>query len=261
MWLSDLRDQRCRVDVARSDGDSCRQEQESGATLGDWAPTYSLGSSCSPSNKHDRFWTQYSEFVGSAPIELNVWAVLRHAPPLQFLPVDTHGKEVVVLAVFYADDSVEGERRIQPLRGFGNAVGEHVRTMPYTQWQQAFDPLLTLGARNYWKSHNLTQISDGALDTIIQHASELPSAHCEVFLGLLAEVANDVPSGATAYCACDAKFVVNAHGRWEGAEQDDECIGWSRAFFKAATPYASSGAYVNFSDGRRERARDGGPTA
>lgn len=190
--------------------------------------------------------TRYREFVESAPAKLNVWAVLRKAPPLPFLPVDAHGKEVVVLAVFYNGDAEEGERLIQPLRHFGDAIGEHVGSMPYTQWQQTFDPLLTPGARNYWKSHNFTQISDAALDTIIEYAGKLPSPYCEIFLGLLAGAANEVPSSATAYSARDAKFVINVHGRWERAAQDDECIAWARAFFKAAAPYASSGAYVNF---------------
>lgn len=190
--------------------------------------------------------TQYSKFVASAPVKLNAWVVLRQAPPLPFLPADAHGKEVVVLAVFYNGDPGQGEKLIQPLRQFGNLLGEHVGPMPYTQWQQAFDPLLTPGARNYWKSHNFTEISDGLLDTMIEYAGKLPSPHCEVFLGMVAGAANDVPAGATAYSARDAKFVVNVHGRWEGAEQDEKCIAWSRAFFNAAAPYASSGAYVNF---------------
>src|SRR5215469_2681634 len=190
--------------------------------------------------------TQYRKFVGSAPVKLNVWTVLRQAPPLPFLPAEVHGKEVVVLAVFYNGDPGEGERLIAPLRRFGNVLGEHVGPMPYTQWQQAFDPLLTPGARNYWKSHNFTEISDAALDTIIEYAGKLPSPHCEIFLGLLAGVANDIPSSATAYSARDARIVINVHGRWERAEQDDECIAWSRAFFNAAAPYASAGGYVNF---------------
>jgi FAD/FMN-containing dehydrogenase len=190
--------------------------------------------------------TRYREFVESAPLKLNVWAVMRQAPPLPFLPVSEHGKEVVVLAVFYNGDPREGEKLIQPLRSFGSVIGEHVGPVPYIHWQQAFDPLLTPGARNYWKSHNFTEMSDGALDTMIEYAGKPPSSECEIFLGQLAGVSNDVPAEATAYSARDAKFVVNVHGRWQGPEQDHEGIRWSRGFFNAAAPYASSGAYTNF---------------
>jgi len=64
--------------------------------------------------------TQYREFVESAPEELNVWALLRKAPPLPFLPGDVHGKEVVVLVTFYVGGVAQGRKLIEPLRGFGD---------------------------------------------------------------------------------------------------------------------------------------------
>ena len=189
---------------------------------------------------------RYREFVKSAPEELNVWVVLRKAPPLPFLPVSVHGKEVIVLAIFYAGDKAEGEKLINPLRSFGDAYGEHIGEQPYTQWQQAFDPLLTPGARNYWKSHNFTELSDGALDSIIKYAGKLPTPQCEIFIGLIDGASNRIPSDAMAYCHRDAKFVMNVHGRWDEAAQDEKCISWARDFFKASAPYASAGVYVNF---------------
>jgi FAD/FMN-containing dehydrogenase len=202
-----------------------------------------------PLNQAKQVLQKYREYVKSAPEELNIWAVLRKAPPLPFLPENVHGKEVIVLAVFYAGDTKEGEKLIDPLRGFGDPYGEHIGAMPYAQWQQAFDPLLTPGARNYWKSHNFTQLSDDALDSIIEFAGKLPSPQCEIFVGLIAGIANRVPSEAMAYGHRDAKFVLNVHGRWDEAAQDKTCIAWARAFFEASKPYASAGAYVNFMTG------------
>lgn len=189
---------------------------------------------------------QYRAFVASAPEELNVWVVLRKAPPLPFLPADVHGKDVIVLPMFYAGDPAEGEKLIAPLRGFGTPYGEHIGAMPYVEWQQAFDPLLTPGARNYWKSHNFTELRDEALDTIIEYAMKLPSPQCEIFIGLISGAANRVPPGAMAYPSRDAKFVLNVHARWDEPTQDQVCIDWARAFFQASKPYASAGAYVNF---------------
>ena len=190
--------------------------------------------------------TRYREFVESAPEELSVWVVLRQAPPLPFLPADVHGREVVVLAVFYAGDVAQGKKLIAPLRRFGDAHGEHIGAQPYTQWQKTFDPLLTPGARNYWKSHNLAELSDGALNAVIQFAGKPPTPQCEIFIGLIAGAANRVPADAMAYASRDAKFVLNVHGRWDEAAEDERGIAWARAFFKASAPYASGGAYVNF---------------
>ncbi len=59
---------------------------------------------------------QYRTFVERAPESLNVWAVLRKAPPLPFLPAEVHGQGVVVLAVFSAGDPVEAAAQIDVLR-------------------------------------------------------------------------------------------------------------------------------------------------
>jgi FAD/FMN-containing dehydrogenase len=189
---------------------------------------------------------QYREFVASAPEELSVWVVLRQAPPLPFLPKEVHDAPIVALAIFYGGDIGEGEKLIAPLRRFGKAHGEHVGAQPYVQWQQAFDPLLTPGARNYWKSHNFRELGDAALDTMIEYAQKLPSPQCEIFVAHIAGAANRVPADAMAYGHRDARFVMNVHGRWNDTTHDAAGIRWARAFFDAAAPYASGGTYVNF---------------
>ena len=190
--------------------------------------------------------TRYRQFANAAPEDLSVWVVLRQAPPLPFLPENVHGQEVVVLPIFYAGAVAQGQKLVERLRSFGDVLGEHVGAQPYTQWQKAFDPLLAPGARNYWKSHNFTELSDGAFDAIVEYAGELPSPQCEIFIGHIAGAANRVAADATAYAPRDAKFVLNVHGRWDSPAQDASCIEWARAFFNASAPYASAGAYVNF---------------
>lgn len=192
---------------------------------------------------------QYRSFTATAPEELNVWVVLRKAPPLPFLPEEVHGREVVVLAIFYGGDPEEGKQLIEPLRNFGTPHGEFIGVQPYVAWQQAFDPLLTPGARNYWKSHNFDELSDGALDTAREYAGKLPSPQCEIFIAHLEGMANRIAPDATAYAHRDTKFVMNVHARWDDAKDDDTCRDWARAFFKASEPYATAGAYVNFMTG------------
>jgi FAD/FMN-containing dehydrogenase len=189
---------------------------------------------------------QYREFVESAPEELNVWAILRKAPPLPFLPPAVHGQDVLVLAACYCGDPRSAGEHLDALRRFGKPSGEHIGLQPYIAWQQAFDGLLTPGARNYWKSHNFAELRDDALDCMMRFAGQLPSAQCEIFVGLIAGAPNRVPPEAMAYGHRDARFVMNVHGRWDDRVDDDRGVGWARQFFNAAAPFASRGAYVNF---------------
>src|SRR5690349_19946041 len=89
-------------------------------------PEIVAGLSVSPFNQAKQILTKYRQFVNSAPEELNVWALLRKAPPLPFLPETGHGKEVVVLPIFYCGPVAEAEKFIAPLRAFGTPLGEHI---------------------------------------------------------------------------------------------------------------------------------------
>lgn len=199
-----------------------------------------------PFSQAKQILNKYRQFVKSAPEDLNVWVVLRKAPPLPFLPENVHGKEVVVLPIFYTGAAAEAEKLIAPLRAFGEPYGEHLGLQPYVAWQKAFDPLLTAGARNYWKSHNFTEIAGEAVDLIVEFAGKLPSPQCEIFIGLIAGAPNRIAPEAMAYGHRDAKFVLNVHARWDEVEDDQKGIAWARGFFEASKPYASAGAYVNF---------------
>ncbi len=189
---------------------------------------------------------EYRRFVATAPDELTCWLVFRKAPPLPFLPAPWHGREVVVLAAVHAGDIEEGERLLAPLRQFGAPLADVIGPSMYTSFQQAFDPLLTPGARNYWKSHDLLHITDGAAKTIVDFTSKLPTPHCEIFLGHLAGAAARVPSEAMAFSRRDAEFVLNVHTRWDDPADDARCIAWAREFFAAMSAHALGSVYVNF---------------
>jgi len=203
---------------------------------------------------------QYREFIAKAPDELSVWAILRQAPPLPFLPEAVHGKGIIALALFYAGDPAQGMPLIAPLRTFGGPLGEHVGVQPYTDWQKAFDPLLTPGARNYWKSHNFSVLDDGLFDAVITAIETPPSPQCEIFFGAIGGATSRPAPDSAAYAHRDAQFVMNVHGRWTNQADDERCIRWARDFFKASAPFASGGVYVNFltaDEGDRVRAAYG----
>ncbi|ANN67409.1 FAD-binding oxidoreductase [Bordetella bronchialis] len=188
----------------------------------------------------------YREAAKAMPEELTVWAVLRQAPPLPFLPPAVHGRGVAVFAVCYSGPVENGPLVVEPIRQFGTPHGEHLGVMPYTAWQKAFDPLLAPGSRNYWKSHDFGELSDDLFDALLDAASRLPSPQCEIFLGQLGGQAGRVAPDAMAYPNRNARYIVNVHSRWEDASDDAACIGWARDFFDAAAPFSLGSVYVNF---------------
>ena len=188
----------------------------------------------------------YRQVASEAPDELSIWAVLRQAPPLPFLPAEVHGKEILVFAVCYVGDEAQGNRALEPLRALGSPIADVIGMQPYAAWQTAFDPLLAPGAYNYWKSHNFVDLDDGLLDQLVRYATSLPTPECEIFIGQLGGATNRVAVDATAYPHRDANYVMNVHTRWREATDEQRSIGWARKFFAETAPYATGGVYVNF---------------
>jgi FAD/FMN-containing dehydrogenase len=188
----------------------------------------------------------YLRFAANAPDEVTAWVVLRKAPPLPFLPADVHGTDVLVFAVCAIGDSQKAAAAVAPLRALGKPIADVIGPVPFAAWQTAFDPLLTPGARNYWKSHDFKTLEDGFLKVVLDAAPRLPTAECEIFIAQLGGAINRVPADATAYPHRDVEFAMNVHTRWQHAAQDQECIASTRRLFEATAPFATGGVYVNF---------------
>jgi FAD/FMN-containing dehydrogenase len=188
----------------------------------------------------------YRRLVASAPDELTVWLVLRKAPQAPFVPTEWHDKEVLVVALCHTGSLKAGEAAAAPFRSLGTPIADLVGPHPFVAWQAAFDPLLTPGARNYWKSHDLRELTDDAGEVLLDAVWRLPSNECEVFIGHLDGQVNRRPSDATAFPRRDVRFVVNVHTRWRDPMQDTACIAWARNLFQALAPHAMGSVYVNF---------------
>jgi FAD/FMN-containing dehydrogenase len=164
-----------------------------------------------PFEKAGELLPAFRRIANEAPDELTIWAVMRKAPPLPFLPNEWHGKEVLIFAACYSGDIKEGEKAVKPLRALGTPIADVISPHPFTGWEAAFDPLLTPGARNYWKSHDFTDLSDAAIKAILQAVRTLPSPECEVFIAHVGGAMARVPANSTAWPNRDAHFIMNAH--------------------------------------------------
>ena len=188
----------------------------------------------------------WRDFNKTAPDELSVWAVMRKAPPLPFLPESAHGSEVVIFPLVYCGEMKDGEGAAAPVTKFGDPIAVALGPNPYAGFQTAFDPLLTPGSRNYWKSNNFSELSDGAIDTLIANIGSLPGPACEIFMVTLGGAMTRVKQSETAFPGRDANYIMNVHGRWDDPADDNKVRDWARRVFQEAAPHATASGYVNF---------------
>ena len=105
---------------------------------------------------------------------------------------------------------------------------------------------MTPGGRNYWKSNNFSTLTDAALDVVIASAGRLPGPECEIFVAQLGGAMARVKPAATAFVGRDARYIMNVHGRWSDARDDERVRAWARRAFQDAAPHATGSGYVNF---------------
>ena len=198
----------------------------------------------------------HRDYVRKLPDEMTVWMVLRHAPPLPFLPSDVHGKMVLAVPFVWLGEQEKGEELIRPIREITEPYGEGIGMNPWIAWQSGFDGLVEHGARNYWKSHHMKELSDDCIDNILEFAGNMPSEECEVFIPHMEGTPSRVPENDTAFAHRKTPFVLNIHTRWQNPTDDDKCVGWAREFHESTEAFAQ-GVYVNFlSDEGEARVKD-----
>lgn len=196
----------------------------------------------------------YRRHFPAAPRELGGFFGFIVAPPLPFIPEERHGEPLCVLVVCWSGDPAEADRMLEPVRGAGPVVAEHVGSMPYPALQSAFDGLLPRGLRHYWKADFVRDLSDEALAAHLKHGPKVPNVNSAMHIYLMDGAVQDVGPEETAFARRDARFVVNIAGVWRDEADDDSNIGWVRDYYDAVHPHSGfEGGYTNFMAGDDER--------
>ena len=205
------------------------------------APIYALDCGAEPIRFWRDFIAEHSDCIGSL-VEFST------VGESEDFPAESWGKQVYTIAAVYAGDPAEGERIMQPLRELAPMVTDFSGRLDYCELQQLFDSLMPAGDfRCYWKSHYLASLTDTVIDDILDGIATVPSPNTLAsiwnFGGATAEVAAD----ATAFGDRSMPWMFSIDSVWEGAENDDTNIGWTRDFWGRMQRHSHNGRmYLNF---------------
>ena len=191
----------------------------------------------------------YRAFMAEAPDEVQCYAFLIRIPPLPVFPHQYHGRVAVDLVAAYLGDIAEGEKILAPLRRFGRPILDGVVPQAYKTLQQTFDAGVPVGNRWYSKAHYFNDLTDPAIDQILDQVEQLPGEFTMVYLDAPGGAASRVDPAATAFPHRDAAFGLHILPGWSEPAQDDPMIEWARGFHRLMAPYASGWAYVNLLGG------------
>jgi FAD binding domain/Berberine and berberine like len=178
----------------------------------------------------------YDDFVKTAPDELSTAASLGLTPS---------GEPTVSITTCYCGPIDEGGHVLHPLRTFQTPADDTIQPMPFTQLQSARDEGFPPDQLHYWKSGWLRDLTDGAIDTLMQFVPQTPSPASGVGLQQMHGVASRVAPSATAFPHRAEQYDFLIGSQWSDATDSDCNIKWTKALFEAMKPDLDESVYVN----------------
>jgi hypothetical protein len=178
----------------------------------------------------------YDDFVKVAPDELSTAVSLAQNPA---------GEPAMTIAVCYCGPIDEGEKVLRPLRTFQSPVEDGIQPLPYTALQSARDDGFPSGRLHYWNSGWLRDLSDGAIETLMQFVPHMPSAASGVGLQQMHGVASRIAPSATAFPHRAEQYDFLILSQWSDATDSDRNVEWTRALFQAMQPHLKESVYMN----------------
>ena len=183
----------------------------------------------------------FRETCATLPDEMMMAAGLLTAP-------DGSGNKLVGLLAAHCGTLAQGEAAVKPIKAFGPPVMDAMGPISYCQQNGLLDPSLPKGALNYWKSHFLTELSDDAINAMIDAFSRCPSPMSQMVIEHFHGAASRVPVKDTACALRITGFNVVIISQWMDAKDNDRCIKWGRDTYAALEPYLGSARYLNYFD-------------
>jgi FAD/FMN-containing dehydrogenase len=189
---------------------------------------------------------KFRDFSDSAPDAINPQGIFLNIPAIEDFPEELHDQPVLATQLMFAGDPDEGERALQSVFDWASPVLDLSGRLPYGDSQSAFDFLFPKGWFYYWKSHLLGELSDEAIDAIVQVAANRPSSKAMINVWPLGGAVSRVAADATAWNHRDAAYMLSLDTTWTDPADSERCIAWTRQTWSAMQQYGQGGIYLNF---------------
>ena len=136
---------------------------------------------------------------------------------------------MVAILVCYIGPSEVGEQMVRPLKEFGPPVADMIQPMPYVKAQSLIDESFPRGRYNYWKSNLLRELSDDAIDTLVEGFRGVTSPYSSVLIEQLGGAVSRVAKDETAFNHRDAPYDLVIMPMWSAPAESETHIRWADA--------------------------------
>ena len=184
----------------------------------------------------------YRDFTANAPDHVETQAGAMIGPP--GTPVE--GQVAGWMAICHSGPLADGERVVAPLKTFGPPVMDFIGPTSYSAIQTMFDAGMAITTRNYWRSSFVPELGDDVLDSLVEHAPDMPRPGTLLLIEHMGGAISRVGEHETAFANRGAAYNVSVLSSWLEPEADEQNIAWTRQFGDQLNSFSTGGAYVNY---------------
>jgi FAD/FMN-containing dehydrogenase len=156
--------------------------------------------------------------------------------------------KLVGIAAGHVGPAADAGAALAPIKAFGQPVMDVMGPIPYTQLNMIIDDALPRGARNYWKSHFLPELTDEVIDLAIEAHGRCPSPMSQLLFENFHGAATRVPPTDTAFALRSPGFNCGIIGQWMDPGADAANTAWCREVYQAIQPHVGPSRYLNYLD-------------
>jgi FAD/FMN-containing dehydrogenase len=187
----------------------------------------------------------YREWTPTVPDELSADVVF--APPPEEDATDgVQGVPMVSVGFCYSGPVEDGEKAIAPLREFGEPLLDESGELLYTTMQSTFDPHVPAGIYTHWKTANLAELSDGAIQALLEQFALAPASGSTIVIEHLDGAYGRRDEASTAFSHAGETYRVIVEANSFRAADSDASRDWARGVSEAVAPFTTGSIYLNY---------------
>ena len=196
--------------------------------------------------------------MATLPLDFNIIIAGLNSPPAPFVPEEFHGRPGYALVVVGFGSAEDHGALLDQISGVLPPLWNFASPMPYVALQQLLDEGNAWGLHNYEKGTYLEELTDAAIDVVVEHLPRKSSPLSLMLFYRLDGWFSEVADEATAFSGGRSpRYAVYNVAVSPTAELLDADRAWVRSLWEALRPHAPEfGTYVNSlteADGDRVR--------
>ena len=186
-----------------------------------------------------------ADFIAHAPEELSADAIFQLAPPLEVVPEDLQGKNMLGIFLRYIGDPETGLDVVKPVQAFGDPILDFCGPLPYQAIQTMLDPLNPKGYLNYWTGEYVPQLDTEVIETLTRHGTDLPAQQSVIQVIPFNAAPTRVAPDATAFSHREDSWLVHYLGQWVEPHDTERCRSWVKSSGADLRELGTGDVYLN----------------